>query len=115
METVTVGAGLVPPMPVPRVAARNQLHCMCVLHELGAVHAIALPMSVTQVSRDPVDTICAGPGRKSRDGNPMSSIRVSVIFGVTALLSAASAAAQQQLIPPVRSFELPEASPRVYG
>jgi hypothetical protein len=45
----------------------------------------------------------------------MSSIRVSVIFGVTALLSAASATAQQQLIPPVRSFELPEASPRVYG
>jgi hypothetical protein len=45
----------------------------------------------------------------------MSSIRVSVIFGVTALLSAASAAAQQRLTPPVRSFELPEASPRVYG
>ena len=45
----------------------------------------------------------------------MSSIRVSVIFGVTALLSAASAVAQQQLTPPVRSFELPEASPRVYG
>lgn len=45
----------------------------------------------------------------------MSSIRVSLILGVAIPLSAAGAAAQERLFPPVRSFELPEASPRVYG
>jgi hypothetical protein len=45
----------------------------------------------------------------------MSSIRVSIIFGITTLLGGVSAAAQERLFPPVRSFELPEASPRVYG
>jgi uncharacterized protein DUF1207 len=45
----------------------------------------------------------------------MSSIRVPILFGVAALLCATSAAAQQRLFPSVRSFELPEASPRVHG
>jgi uncharacterized protein DUF1207 len=45
----------------------------------------------------------------------MSSIRVPIIFGVATLLCATSAAAQQRLFPSVRSFELPEASPRVHG
>jgi hypothetical protein len=45
----------------------------------------------------------------------MSSIRASIILGVATLLCAASAAAQELLFPTVRSFELPAASPRVYG
>jgi hypothetical protein len=45
----------------------------------------------------------------------MSSIRVPILFGVATLLGGVSAAAQQRLFPPVRSFELPEASPRVHG
>lgn len=45
----------------------------------------------------------------------MSSIRVPIIFGVATLLCATSAAAQERLFPSVRSFELPEASPRVHG
>lgn len=45
----------------------------------------------------------------------MSSIRALVILGVIAFLPAGSAKAQQRLFPSVRSFELPEASPRVYG
>jgi hypothetical protein len=45
----------------------------------------------------------------------MSSIRVPLSFGVATLLCASSAAAQQRLFPSVRSFELPEASPRVHG
>lgn len=45
----------------------------------------------------------------------MSSTRASIILGVTTLVSAISAAAQQRLFPPVSSFELPEASPRVHG
>jgi hypothetical protein len=36
-------------------------------------------------------------------------------MGIATLLYVASAAAQQPLSPPVRSFELPEASPRVHG
>lgn len=45
----------------------------------------------------------------------MSSIRVPVILGVSLLACATTASAQQRLFPQVRSFELPEASPRVYG
>src|SRR5437867_890053 len=45
----------------------------------------------------------------------MSSMPVPVFLGVALLLCGTSAAAQQRLFPEVRSFELPEASPRVYG
>jgi hypothetical protein len=45
----------------------------------------------------------------------MSSIRVPAIAGLALLLCHAGAAAQQRLFPSVRSFELPEASPRVHG
>jgi hypothetical protein len=45
----------------------------------------------------------------------MSSIRVSILFAVATLLSEVSAAAQERLFPPIKSFELPEASPRVHG
>jgi hypothetical protein len=45
----------------------------------------------------------------------MSSIRVPAIVGLALLLCHAGAAAQQRLFPSVRSFELPEASPRVHG
>jgi hypothetical protein len=45
----------------------------------------------------------------------MSSIRVPRLLGLTALLHVTSASAQQPLFPAVRSFELPEASPRVHG
>jgi uncharacterized protein DUF1207 len=45
----------------------------------------------------------------------MSSSRALVASGMTLLLCGASAAAQQRVFPPVRSFELPEASPRVHG
>jgi hypothetical protein len=45
----------------------------------------------------------------------MSSIRVSSVFGLAALVYATSAPAQQRLFPTARSFELPEASPRVHG
>ena len=45
----------------------------------------------------------------------MSSIRASSVLGLAALLHATAAAAQQRLFPTVRSFELPEASPRVHG
>lgn len=45
----------------------------------------------------------------------MSSIRVAAIVGLALLLCPAGAAAQQRLFPSVRSFELPEASPRVHG
>lgn len=46
----------------------------------------------------------------------MSSMRALVILGVAALFHThRTAAAQQLLFPPVRSFELPEASPRVHG
>jgi Protein of unknown function (DUF1207) len=45
----------------------------------------------------------------------MSSIRVSSVLGLAALLYAASASAQQRFFPTVASFELPEASPRVHG
>lgn len=44
----------------------------------------------------------------------MSSIR-AVLGLVTALLCSTHLAAQQRLFPAVRSFELPEASPRAYG
>jgi uncharacterized protein DUF1207 len=45
----------------------------------------------------------------------MSSIRVPAFLSVALLLCHAGAAAQQRLFPSVRSFELPEASPRVHG
>ena len=45
----------------------------------------------------------------------MSSIRALVVLGVMALILPGSSAAQDRLLPAVRSFELPEASPRVYG
>jgi uncharacterized protein DUF1207 len=45
----------------------------------------------------------------------MSSIRVAVILGVLLPVCTTTATAQQRLFPQVRSFELPEASPRVYG
>jgi len=45
----------------------------------------------------------------------MSSIRALVALGITVLMCSASVAAQERFFPAVRSFELPEASPRVYG
>jgi hypothetical protein len=45
----------------------------------------------------------------------MSSIPALVLFGCLMAAPASSAPAQQRLFPPVRSFELPEASPRVHG
>jgi hypothetical protein len=45
----------------------------------------------------------------------MSSIRGPIILGFIALAGVTSAAGQQRLFPAVRSFELPEASPRVHG
>lgn len=45
----------------------------------------------------------------------MSSIRGPALLGIAALFHAGSIAAQQRLFPAVRSFELPEASPRVHG
>lgn len=45
----------------------------------------------------------------------MSSIRATLVLGVLPLLGASHAAAQDRFFPAVRSFELPEASPRVHG
>jgi hypothetical protein len=45
----------------------------------------------------------------------MSSIRGPIILGFIALAWVTSVAGQQRLFPAVRSFELPEASPRVHG
>jgi len=45
----------------------------------------------------------------------MSSIRALLGLGVTLLLCSTPAMAQERIFPAVRSFELPEASPRVYG
>jgi hypothetical protein len=45
----------------------------------------------------------------------MSSIRVLLGLGVILLLCSRAAGAQDRLFPAVRSFELPEASPRVNG
>src|SRR5919106_6762212 len=45
----------------------------------------------------------------------MSSIRVPALLGLAVVLCAPGAEAQQRLFPSMRSFELPEASPRVYG
>jgi hypothetical protein len=45
----------------------------------------------------------------------MSSIRIAAVLGLALLLCHADGAAQQRLFPAVRSFELPEASPRVHG
>ena len=45
----------------------------------------------------------------------MSSIRALLGLGATVLLCSTRAAAQERLFPAVRSFELPEASPRAYG
>ncbi len=45
----------------------------------------------------------------------MSSIRVTALLGILPLLHAPQVAGQQTGLPQARSFELPEASPRVYG
>jgi len=45
----------------------------------------------------------------------MSSIRALLGLGVTVLLCSTRAGAQERLFPAVKSFELPEASPRAYG
>jgi uncharacterized protein DUF1207 len=45
----------------------------------------------------------------------LSSIRVPALLGLALWLCPAAAVAQQRLFPTVRSFELPEASPRVHG
>lgn len=45
----------------------------------------------------------------------MSSMRALLSLGLLGLLVSPSAAAQGRLFPAVRSFELPEASPRVHG
>lgn len=45
----------------------------------------------------------------------MSSIRVPLLVGIAMLLCVTGAVAQQRMLPSVVSFELPEASPRVYG
>lgn len=45
----------------------------------------------------------------------MSSIRVPLLLGLTLVLCGSQLQAQQRLFPAVQSFELPEASPRVYG
>src|SRR5215208_6097380 len=45
----------------------------------------------------------------------MSSIRGPALLGILVVLHATSVPAQQRLFPDVRSFELPEASPRVHG
>jgi hypothetical protein len=45
----------------------------------------------------------------------MSSMRTPALLGLALLFGQASADAQARLFPPVRSFELPEASPRVHG
>lgn len=45
----------------------------------------------------------------------MSSIRALLGLGLTVLLSSTRAGAQERLFPAVKSFELPEASPRAYG
>lgn len=45
----------------------------------------------------------------------MSSRQTAIALGVIALLSFCDAAAQDRFFPAVRSFELPEASPRVHG
>jgi uncharacterized protein DUF1207 len=45
----------------------------------------------------------------------MSSIRVPIILGIVALTWVSTGAGQQRFFPAVRSFELPEASPRVHG
>jgi Protein of unknown function (DUF1207) len=45
----------------------------------------------------------------------MSSIRVPALLGLAVLLHVPCASAQQRLFPSIRSFELPEASPRVHG
>jgi hypothetical protein len=45
----------------------------------------------------------------------MSSIRALLGLGATVLLCSTRAGAQERLFPGVKSFELPEASPRAYG
>jgi hypothetical protein len=45
----------------------------------------------------------------------LSSIRITRLFSLALLLFPSAAAAQERLFPSVRSFELPEASPRVHG
>jgi hypothetical protein len=45
----------------------------------------------------------------------MSSIRAASALGIIVLVCSTTGAAQERFFPAVRSFELPEASPRVYG
>ena len=45
----------------------------------------------------------------------MSSIRALLVLGIAGLFCSTAGAAQDRFFPAVRSFELPEASPRVYG
>lgn len=45
----------------------------------------------------------------------MSSIRAVLVLGTTIMICTAPGAAQERFFPAVRSFERPEASPRVYG
>lgn len=45
----------------------------------------------------------------------MSSIRARIALGITLVLWSTPGSAQERFFPAVRSFELPEASPRVYG
>ncbi|MGH7508575.1 MAG: DUF1207 domain-containing protein [Gemmatimonadales bacterium] len=45
----------------------------------------------------------------------MSSIRALVMLGLLTLLGVADGSPQERFFPAVRSFELPEASPRVHG
>ena len=45
----------------------------------------------------------------------MSSIRVPALLGLVLLFGHRGSAAQERVFPSVRSFELPEASPRVHG
>jgi hypothetical protein len=45
----------------------------------------------------------------------LSSMRAMLVLGVVVPLCSVTVVAQERLLPSVRSFELPEASPRVYG
>jgi hypothetical protein len=45
----------------------------------------------------------------------MSSIRAALVLGLAVVLCPSAGASQERFFPAVRSFELPEASPRVYG
>ncbi|HYF38823.1 MAG TPA: hypothetical protein VD930_03965, partial [Gemmatimonadales bacterium] len=45
----------------------------------------------------------------------MSSIRATTLLGLSFLLYGSAVLAQEPVLPQVRSFERPEASPRVHG